>query len=45
MNPFTLFWDMIAVAAGLAVNGGVLGSLALAGLYLLGRVRDAAGKP
>lgn len=41
MPPFTLFLDMVAVAGGLAVNGAVLGCLTLAGLALLGAVRDA----
>ena len=45
MPPFTLFLDLLAVAAGLAVNGVVLGGLTLTGLYLLGRVRESAEKP
>ena len=42
MNPFTLFLDIVAVGAGLLVDGALLGGLVLGGFYLLGWVRDAS---
>ena len=42
MNPLTLFLDIVAVGAGLLVDGALLGSLVLGGFYLLGWVRDTS---
>ena len=42
MLPVTLFLDFCAVAAGLAVNGVVLGSLAFCAVCMIGSLKRKA---